>query len=426
MNITGNGSIVDEGEPEIAINPANPNQMFIDGAMFPVPLVFNGKAPVPYTCGGMTSDNGGLSWQPAPLPQTVCEDGVAVFGPDGTLYAGGDVASSTKIVKAGTPGAIAVGGIGVLIQGFDPVFRSTNGGRTWSPPVKVMGSTNLGTFAFVRGSGHPSNAFDRPWLAVDQSTNTLYAAGHNIADHEGFITASTNEARSFGPLYAIDSPTYPTGGFGGNIAAGHGVVALAYTASKAPGATCPCTIFETSSDHGATFSRHVVPLVGAAKQPSPFIAADPTAKGHYALTVLDAAGKENQVYLTTDSGRSWHGPTTVGEAPANIRFKPWISYGPSGQLALMWRTQYSNGSYDVWAAIARSTDHGNAVFSAPLRVSSVAAAYPKGYGGGDDFSFVTLDRAYVHVGWGDSRDTPVGGGTQIWYARIPFGDFPAR
>jgi len=58
-----------------------------------------------------------------------------------------------------------------------------------------------------------------------------------------------------------------------------------------------------------------------------------------------------------------------------------------------------------------------------MRVSSTAAAYPAQYQGGDDFSFVITDGSYARVGWGDSRDVAVGGGVQIWIARILLGSF---
>jgi hypothetical protein len=290
-----------------------------------------------------------------------------------------------------------------------------------------MGSTNIAPFPFVPGSGNPLNAFDRPWIAVDQSTNTDYAIGHNIADHEGFVTASTDEARSFGPIYAIDSPAYPSAGlFGGTFAAAHGVLAVSYVAAKAPGASCPCVIFETSTDHGATFTRHVVPTVNAASQPFPFVAADPAAGGHFALTAFDATGTQNQVYTTDDYGATWHGPALVAAAPSGQLFKPWISYGPNGLIALTWRTWTGTpdaSAYDVFAAIGRDEGRDGPVFSAPMRVNSEAAAYPAQYQGGDDFSFIIADRHYVRVGWGDSRDVAVGAGVQIWIARIPLVSF---
>jgi hypothetical protein len=293
-----------------------------------------------------------------------------------------------------------------------------------------MGSTNIAPFPFAPGSGNPINTFDRPWLAVDQSKNTVYAIGHNIADHEPFVTASTDEAQSFGTIYAADSPAYPSGGmFGSTFAAAHGVLAVAYAATQAPRATCPCVIFETSTDYGATFTRHVVPTVNASSQPFPFVTADPTVNGHYALTVFDATGTVNQVYTTNDGGNTWRGPTLVAEAPANQRFKPWLAYGESGQLFLVWRTW--NGSpntsaYDVWLAVGSDEGRHGVVFSAPLRVSSLSAPYPAQYGGGDDFSFVIATDKYVRVGWGDSRDVVVGGGVQIWIARIPLETFDER
>jgi hypothetical protein len=446
MDISGNGASLTVGEPEIGINPLNQQQMWMDGATFPVPLVINGPSPVPDTCQGWSSDDGGRSWQLAPLPQdlqyakgapSVCgEDGVAAFGPDGTLYAGGDTATSTTIDPTCGPGTIHIDGVCILIQGFDPVLVSKNGGQTWSAPVDTMGSANLGSFPFAPGSGNPMNTFDRPWLAVDQSTNTVYAMGHNIADHEGFVTASIDEAQSFGTIYAIDSPAYPSGGlFGSTMAAAHGTLAVAYAATAAPGQACPCVVFETSTDHGATFTRHVVPTVNSSTLPSPFLAADPTAKGHYALTILDATGTQNQVYTTDDYGLTWSGPTLVAEAPANQQFKPWISYTPSGQILLAWRTWQGSPNvspYDVWLAVGRDEGSHGAVFGTPIRVSSEAAAYPPGYTAGDDFSYVTASNKNIYVGWGDSRNAGVevngttikeGGGVQIWMARFSLRSF---
>jgi hypothetical protein len=269
---------------------------------------------------------------------------------------------------------------------------------------------------------------------MDQSTNTLYAIGHNIADHEGFITASTDGARSFGTIYAIDSNDYPStypsgeGLFGGTIAAAHRTLAVAYVATKAPGTTCPCVIFETTTNQGASFTRHIVPTVNATNQPFPYIAADPNAKGHFALTILDATGTQNQIYTTDDFGQTWRGPTLVAETPPNQQFKPWIAYSPSGQLLLVWRTWHGSpgtSPYDVWLAVGRDQARRGAVFSAPVRVSSAAAAYPPGYTNGDDFSWVSADRNRILVGWGDSRNTvtgefPEAAGVQLWIAQFGF------
>ena len=105
------------------------------------------------------------------------------------------------------------------------------------------------------------------------------------------------------PIYPLDSPTSPSVGFSSsNIVAAHGVLAEAYESSQAPGQTCPCLIFETSTDHGATFTRHIVPTVNGSSSPEPFLAADPKVDGRFALTILDSTGTENQIYVTDDSG----------------------------------------------------------------------------------------------------------------------------
>jgi hypothetical protein len=274
--------------------------------------------------------------------------------------------------------------------------------------------------------------WDRPWLAVDQSTGVVYASGGSYPPPETrYVTASIDKGQSFGTIYPVDSPAYPESPSGGyTIAAADGMLAVAYVASPAAGGcSARCLIFETSTDYGATFSRHVVPLVGAAASPSPYLAADPAGHGRFALTVFDTSGTQNQVYVTEDAGRSWQGPSVVAETPLKRQFKPWISYSPSGQIGLVWRTWQGSPNtspYDVWAAVGRAEGHSGAVFSAPMRVSTVAAPYPADYPGfGDDFSWVVATDKDVHVGWGDGRDltAPLDGGTQVWYARIPLKAF---
>jgi hypothetical protein len=430
-NISQNGSasyvtttgMTTMGEPEIAENPRHTNTLFMDWNSFRYPVT--NTTSIPNSCGGRVSTDDGSTWQAALLPLTTsCADGVATYGPDGTLYAGGIVITHTDFFPApctGRPYGIIFAGLCIVATGYDGIVHSTDNGKTWSAVARPMGAQSIGPFPFAPGSGNPAGTFDRPWVKVDQSTNTVYESGTNIADHERFVTASTNGGKSFRTIYAVDSPKYPSGGLsGGTIAAAHGALAVAYVASSAPGKTCPCVIFETSTDHGATFHRHVVPTMNGASMPRPFLAADPLASSHFALTILDSTATKNQVYVTQDSGATWHGPTLVGEAPANPRFKTWISFGPSGQIALVWRTLHGGSigtaPYDVWAAVGHDVGKRGAVFSAPVRVSSVASPYPPGSNGrGDDYSFVLADQKYLHIAWGDSRS----GLTEAWYGRVP-------
>jgi hypothetical protein len=424
-DVSNNTSKTVVGEPEIAIDPHNPNNIYVAWATFPVPVTLTSKAP-PRSCGAAVSNDGGSTWHDVSSPVNNlpningCEDGVAVTGPDGTLYQSGDMATFTGI----SSGGISLGGTlgNIIVHGQDWVTTSKTWGKSWSKPVESMGSD---TTRFVRGGGTlPIDTFDRPWIAVDQSTNTVYAIGHNIVDHDGYVTASTNDARSFGPVYPTDSPAYPHDSkvFGGNVAASHGIVATAYTATQAPGVSCPCVVFETSTNKGAAWNRHIVPLSGASSSPSPTITADPDHQGHFALQVFDSTGTENQVYTTDDSGATWAGPTQVAESPANQQFKPWISYGANGNIALVWRTWHGapeTSPYDVWAAVGHDQGQSAPVFSAPMRISSATGSYPKGYIAGDDISWAITSGKYVYAGWGDARNGPV----QVWISRVPLSDF---
>jgi hypothetical protein len=431
VQITANANNSVMGEPEIAQDPTNPSHLYQDWTTFSSPP--GGSVPgVTFPCGGALSTDRGQTWQPAPVPMTRCADGIAAYTNDGTLLAGGIVTTSTQFFPPAPPpnppcppNERFVFGLCLLAQGYDAIMRSTDGGHSWSAEVPIMGSTTGTpyTFPFAPGSGHPADTFDRPWLAVDRSTGVVYAASHNIVDHEMFVTESKDGGTSFGTIYAVDT-TYPSvispgnGLPSGTMAAANGELAVAYTAAAVPGRTCPCVIFETSSNGGASFTPHIVSVTAAASVPRPFLAANPATPGRFALTIFDSTGTENQVYTTSDNGDTWQGPAVVGEAPANTRFKPWLTFGPSGLLALVWRTQNPDGSYDIWAATGRVKGANGADFAPPLRVSSQSGTYPPSGGQGDDFSWVIADNQFLHIGWGDSRNEPAQG-VQVWYSRIP-------
>jgi hypothetical protein len=178
-NADGGTGTTTMGEPEIAQNPLNRDDLFIDWNTFNYPLT--NLTPVPDPCGGMRSNDRGQTWQPAPLPLTSCADAVAAFGPNGTLYAGGIDVTSTSIVLPNPfpncpPDARAFAGLCIVVHGYDDIVRSNDNGQAWSAPVKIMGSqvSPPGPFPFAPGSEAPVRHI-RPALPGDRPVN-----GHRL------------------------------------------------------------------------------------------------------------------------------------------------------------------------------------------------------------------------------------------------------
>jgi hypothetical protein len=375
-------------------------------------------------------------------------------------------------------------------QGAIVVSRSTDGGLTFAPNSSVLsdmelqGMVNRGMSPSTVGFG--VNPFDRPWIAVDQSTGAVYISG--TAHPQRYVVASHDNAQTFGRVEPLDCDemtppdanhdeicgTYPESG-GGGIDAANGTLAAAYISGAAPSRTCPCAVFETSIDAGAHWSRHVVfdnLLAGS----NVFVAADTNHKGRYAVLLLPGhlvtgglAGlpasrnvpQEVEVVATDDSGLSWSSPTVLGnESVTHITNRPWIAYtsvlkhrgedepnhqqgsnGPTGVLAVLWRNAYPPfnkasflvpGTQNVFTVISRNN---GATFSAPVQLNSAPSPPPDPQQvAEDDVSWVTADTNFVFGAWGDWRATagnpvdspgslPPSGELNSWIGRASLSSF---
>jgi len=495
------------GEPEVAINPRNPQNLLLGHT-----VVANNYANDSFSAGFVAKSgglqvslDGGQTWtadQSPPLSLTEgpnpfllflghpgatgftstkgAGDPVEASGPDGSLYAGGVVVGPVI-----TNGALRFADdddgsdtLGFEVdQGAIVLARSTDGGKTFGPSSSVLSDQDL--LGMVQRGMHPSlggfgvNPFDRPWISVDQSNGDVYIS--TTAHPERYVAVSHDNAKTWGPVEALDCDpkpapnpgsdvtcgVYPESG-GGSIAAAQGVLAAGYIASAAPAHTCPCAVFETTTDAGAHWSRHVV-ADHLPDNSDIFIAADSFNRGRFAVLVLPGhtvpgglAGLSASanvpfgvaVVTTANSGNTWSFPWLLGkESGAHITNRPWMAYtsvkdgsGATGVLAVLWRNAYPPynsksalvpGTQNVFAAI--SPDNGVS-FSAPVQLDSTPSPPPdpKQFAE-DDVSWVVVTTQYVYGAWGDWRPTegnpvapqasPPSGELNAWIARVPVSGF---
>jgi len=412
------GPKVRAGEPEVAVNPGNPDNIVFFAMTATRPFVPLGKGrwwarKGFLDCQISVSFDRGRTWSVRGNPfmigrQTLCADPMVTFGPDGTVYAAADGMS----VDPTNPKHWLLGEV--------EVSRSLDGGRTWTAPVI---------------SGTP---YDRPYLAVDDSKGTVYLSSSCIDPvasyceaHVRFILASRDRGLTWSRPVRIDTSLHPSHDDGGSISAAQGWLAVAYVSPT--GRHCPCLVFGRTRDAGVSWMHAQVPTsqpIGPLAQ----VAADPIRRNTYAIVAQSRDRLSYLVYLTRDGGRTWHGPGRVENAPKKVGFMSWVAFSPEGLLGLVWRAYDAAPAavpvpqgevqpartfpYALWGTISRD---GGTIFSRPLQLSGGTSPAPKPgeMGPPDDESFVILGRDSMHYAWGDWR----GGNLSAWYGRMPLAGF---
>ena len=447
------------GEPMIAVDPTDPRNI-VAVAMGNLQQLGGKPASVgdnaPYHLAanstinwlGVTHD-GGITWQVKEQPIlsgkfTRCPDAFADVTKDGIFLAGCEPRETASAPD---------------FYGMSAIQVSRDKGNTWGPVVEMIGDYGLTRFAPglkpVSGGFPPGAAdriasnspWDRPFTHIDDSTGVIYGVAHGGSTAidaapgtrrpQAYITASADGGKSFGAVYAWDSPDYPQASRGLGATAAHGMAAVIYIARSVPAAqsaTCPCAILGVTRNLGRTFDYTVLRNVSVTPAPPgrgrgrggpgatgglSGIAADPTRAGRLAL--LKYEGVRYSVATSADAGRTWTPFVPAGSTPDAVSFsKPAFEFSRDGVLGLMWRATYADGAYDVWAAISRD---GGAAFSKPLRVShSRSPAYDRYRNAGlfgDDIQDFSMDRETMHLVWGDSRS----GFQGVWYGKVRLSDF---
>jgi hypothetical protein len=278
--VTSNPSL-NSGQPQIAVNPEHPNDLVFlstnDDAAANAPIT----DLTVFQCYLAYSTDGGVRWNSVVLPlgdAAGCGNPSLGVDSHGIFY-------------------VAFNQLGGTAPQVPGVIRSLDGGRTWSDPVST-----------------PLQFGASPRLIVDSATDDVYVESSSatpVGSLQG-VTVSKDHGLTWSPQEPLPAQS---ASLGNQIAVHDGVLASA-TGSLVPNVAAV-------ADQGTT-------------DPIPWVAADPAHLGRFAVMV--PAGNDLDVYITDDSGRRWTGPAVITAPNA---FKPWIEFGPTGLLGVVWRTASS-------------------------------------------------------------------------------------
>jgi hypothetical protein len=320
----------DHAEPSLAVNPRDPRQLLAVGHL---ENPGNGASP-PAT---YSSFDGGRTWRgngPMALPAGYIDGGNNTVGFDGE----GRGFVCSLLLQLTPPKNVAFS---------VAVWRTDDGGRTFSPAVLVSGS----------GVGQ----FDHPWLAAEHrpphAVHVVWTEGPQPAQGaQPVLTTlkcarSTDGGRTFDAARTIASDTHGLGD--AMIACGppRHVYVIYHTRSNPPAVTSglegPGTVIVLrSEDHGRTFDRPIelgrttfdISFPNTDSNTLPAIAADPDSGlvcAAFTRREVGAPLADILLAASRDGGRTWSRAKTVTPQDQIIYFEPQVAIDAAGRIGVM-------------------------------------------------------------------------------------------
>ncbi len=403
-----------EGEPYIAINPANPNNIVIawmaDDASTNFRISIKSK----------TSFDGGQTWgNPSVRPHFGASwssaDVSMQFRANGTLYL-------SYIDSRQSPDS---GGV--------YVSHSINGGTSWSTPTQAWNAL----------LEDPTKLpLDRPWLIVDNSGGvndgsfymTTKPAPWISPPNRAYLKTSTDSGQTWNAFRYVDTANFLIGNFiaapmAAPTVAADGAFCIAYPSYMASQSIYPKMLFAKSYNKGASFQYHDLIV-----NPTPLAAADSSFKAGYHLTAnpvnanqlafiaVSANYGDPDIFVSTtnDGGITWSNLVRVNDDAIGNGIgqdMPWGSYDSNNRLVVVWRDRRNGAG----VGYAQNTDTYSAVsinngqtFQSNVRLSSASAPFANILlQNGNDFMGCELLNDTIYAAWGDTRT----GSLNIFFAK---------
>jgi PASTA domain-containing protein len=425
-----------QAEPAIASDPLNRNLMvagYADDVADFFPGVSRstdgGKTWAAPSGGALLPSPPGLGWGArGTVGHVAAGDSALAWGTGDTVYFA--TLGNQDNRQPPTPGVCSVGGL--------YVYRSTDGGSTWTLPANGPAMPNTATTYrdrdHIAADSNPSSSHAGTVYLVwsnDQYAGCPQLFGTNFVTRQMMFSRSTDGGASWSPPIVLGSGCLEAGI--ADVGADGSVYVTWFDCSIRGGDR---ELVRKSTDGGATFSPAVAagsgltrcpdPLPGArfrlSGEAAPTIATDPTSAARvYVAWSSCTPTSQADVFLSrsTDGGATWSPPLRVNDDGASNprdQFFPAITVDYQGVVHAMWgddRLDTVNvGGHDYDIFTAASTDHG-ASFGANVRMTTQSSNPDVDNGGGFIGDYFTMAPCGTAV-WGDTRN-----GNQDIFAASP-------
>lgn len=402
-NINISNTTIFGGEPFLAINPSNPNNIIISW------IALDLSTGLKSTIKSKVSFDGGQTWgntynHPHMYSTWKSADPSMAFRKNGTVYL-------SYIDYRESPDS---GGVYIT--------HSSNGGISWSAPTR----------AWNANAEDPSKLpLDRPWLAVDNSTTTTQGMFYMStkpapwipAPNRAYFKSSADSGANWSSYRYIDTTGYLIGSaiqapMAAICVAADGAVCLAYPSYVISQSVFPKIYFAKSYNKGGTFQYYDM-LVNPSSVPSPNnyklgynMHANPNNANQIAACFINNTYGDPDVFTITSNngGVTWSSPVRVNNDPISNgkgQDLAWINYSSNNKLLVVWRDK-RNGSgtgyyqpSDVYCAV--SLNNG-ASFQPNIRLSNISAPHDTILTqNGNDFLSCELRNDTIYAAWGDVR-----------------------